>query len=177
MIPFGRSKRCPVRSSAGTTPDRQRPLACLMGLVLLGYLATLVLPGDEFSAVVDVWLPILAQWLPAAICWMVVYRSRSRPWEIVFSAAALSAVATGSTYFYLTLGLTGSLPPFPSPADLGYLSFTPLMLVAVVVSAHKYLPGRGGSVRLDSALGSLAAASVLGRVSLVERGSGPMLAG
>lgn len=105
-----------------------------MGLVLIGYRATLVLPGDRFSAVVDVWLPILAQWVPAAICWMVVSRSRSRPWEIVFSAAALSAVATGSMYFYLTLGLTGSVLALPSPADLGYLSFTPLMLIAVVVS-------------------------------------------
>ncbi len=150
-----------MSASAGDIPDRHALLVYLLTLPMVGYVAVLILRGDGYSVVVDAWLPILIQWILALVCWVLVYRSRTRSWEIVCSAAAVSAFATGNTYFYLTLAMTGSLPPFPSPADVGYLSFTPLMLAALTMAVRRHLQGLGWSVWLDSALGSLAAASVL----------------
>ncbi len=77
-------------------------------------------------------------------------------------SVVVDAFATGNTYFYLTLALTGSLPPFPSLADVGYLSFTPLMLAALTTAVRRHLRGLGWSVWLDSALGSLAAVVLAG---------------
>jgi hypothetical protein len=54
----------------------------------------------------------------------------------------------------------GSLP-FPSLGDVGYLLFYPLMLAALAVSVHYHVRGLASSVWLDSAVGSLGAASVL----------------
>ncbi|HEY3437290.1 MAG TPA: EAL domain-containing protein [Actinotalea sp.] len=152
-----------MRSSAGYDPDHQAWLLWLLGLALVGYLIALALSIDV-NAAMDLWLPILIQWLPAAVCWVAVYRSRRRSWEVLFSAAAVTAFASGNSYYYLALPVTGSAPPFPSPADVGYLSFTPLILIALTVAVRRRLPGLGWSVWLDSVLGSLAAASVLAGV-------------
>src|SRR5665647_2826289 len=54
----------------------------------------------------------------------------------------------------------GSLP-FPSPGDVAYLLFYPLMLAAVVVAVSRRLRGLASSVWLDAAVGSFGAAAVL----------------
>ena len=135
-------------------------LVWVMALALVGYLTGLVLHGDGFSLVVDGWFGTLTQWLPATVCWVVAYRTTFRRWDLLFAAAAVTAFAAGNTYYVLALAGSQWLP-FPSPADAGYLTFYPLMLAALGVSVHRHLRGLSRSVWLDSALGSLGAASVL----------------
>ena len=81
----------------------------------------------------------------------------------------MTCYAAGNTYYVLALAGREALP-FPSPADLGYLLFHPLMLGALVVAVHSQVRRRTAAVWLDSAVGSLGAASVLAVVL------GPVLA-
>ena len=51
--------------------------------------------------------------------------------------------------------------PLASPADAGYLLFYPLMLAALALAVRHHSRGLTSSVWLDSAVGSLGAASVV----------------
>jgi diguanylate cyclase len=95
-----------------------------------------------------------------AVCWLAVYRVGLRRPEVLLSAAAVTSYAAGDTYYVLKTGWGGTLP-FPSLADVGYLAFYPLMLAALVVAVRPHVRGLTTSVWLDSAVGSLGAASVL----------------
>lgn len=131
-----------------------------MGLLLIAYVGGLSVHGDGFDVLVDGWLGISTQWVPAAVCWLAVYRAGPRRWEILLAAAAVTSYASGNTYYVLKLNGNGALP-FPSPADGGYLLFYPFMLCALAVSVPRHFRGSATSVWLDSALGSLAAAAIL----------------
>jgi diguanylate cyclase (GGDEF)-like protein len=143
-------------------------LVWAMGLVVVTFTGSLALrgvgwipaSGGWYSVVVDQWLALLTDWVPVAVCWLAISRVGFRHWEILFVAAAVLAQAAGDTYYVVMMGADGSLP-FPSPADVGYLSFYPLMLAALVVAVRHHMRGLASSVWLDSAVGSLGAASVL----------------
>ncbi|MBA2445121.1 MAG: hypothetical protein H0V49_07305, partial [Nocardioidaceae bacterium] len=131
-----------------------------LGLLLSAYIGGLAVHGDGFNVLVDGWLGISTQWVPAAVCWLAVYRTSPRRWEILLAAAAVTSYASGNTYYVLSLNGNEALP-FPSPADVGYLLFFPLMLCALAVSVRRHFRGSATSVWLDSALGSLGAAAML----------------
>ena len=131
-----------------------------MGLVAVAYLCGLVLQGEVSHPIVDVWLALLTDWVPAAVCWLAVSRVGFRHKEILFVTAAVFAQAAGDTCYILLMDAGGSLP-FPSLADAGYLLFYPFMLAALVVAVRKQVRGLASSVWLDCAVGSLGAASVL----------------
>jgi diguanylate cyclase len=130
-----------------------------MGVVLVAYVAGLVLQGGVSHPIVDFWLSLLSSWVPAVVCWAVVSRVGFARWEVLLAAVALTSLAAGDTY-YAPLTSTWS-PPFPSPGDVGYLLFYPLMLAALVVVLRRGARGLASSVWLDCAVGSLGAASVL----------------
>src|SRR5665648_603438 len=131
-----------------------------MGLSAVVYIGGLVLLGDAAGTVVYRWLGMLTMCLPTAVCWLAVLRVGFRHREVLLAAAAVTAFAAGNIYYFAMVAAGGSLP-FPCPGDVGYLLFYPLMLAAVVVHRHRHVRGLASSVWLDSAVGSLGAASVL----------------
>src|ERR1019366_8232564 len=131
-----------------------------MGLLLVAALVGgLVLHGDARTLVVD-GLGLLAVWMSSWVCWLAVWRVGFRYGEVLLSAAAVVAQAAGLTYLAVVVAGGGSVP-LPSPADVGFLLFYPLMLTALVVAVRHHSWGLASSVWLDCAVGSLGAASVL----------------
>ena len=102
----------------------------------------------------------ITQWVPAALCWMVAIRTRFRRAPVVLAAAAVTSYAMANQYYLVSLAGAAALP-FPSPADVGYLLFFPLMVGALWAFMHRQLRQLSGSVLLDSAVGALGAAAVL----------------
>ena len=158
----------PATNESLTGDDDTRPgsatvlrtaLLAAMGLVVVLYTAGLVLQDGVSHPIVDFWLSLLGSWVPAALCWLAVVRVGFRRWEILLAAIAVTATAAGDSY-YAPLSSTWS-PPFPSPGDLGYVSFYLLMLAALAVLARRDARDRSWSVWLDCLVGSLGAASVL----------------
>jgi diguanylate cyclase len=138
----------------------RRGLVWAMGLLLVAALVGgLVLHGDARNLVVD-GLGLLAVWMSSWVCWLAVWRVGFRYWEVLLSAAAVVAQAAGLTYLGVVVAGGGSVP-LPSPADVGFLLFYPLMLTALVVAVRHHSWGLASSVWLDCAVGSLGAASVL----------------
>jgi len=132
----------------------------IMGLLLGAYVVGLTLPGEEFSPVVDGLLGSITQWVPAAVCWMVAVRTRFRRAPIVLAAAAVTSFALANQYYLGSLA-GAAAHPFPSPADVGYLLFYPLMVGALWAFMHRKLRDLASPVLLDSAVGALGAAAVL----------------
>ena len=147
-------------------------LVWALWLVLAVYVAALALHsvgwGPSWNAwygtVVNNWLGLATDWLPAAVCWLAVYRVGFRRLKVVFAAAAVTSYAAGDTPFVLFSA------PELSLADVGYLSFYLLMLAALAVVVHRHVRSLASSVWLDAAVGSLGAAAVLAVVL------GPVLA-
>jgi hypothetical protein len=139
-----------------------------MGLLLTAYVGGLVLHGQVsgpvadrwLSQVVDGWLGLLTLWLPAAVCWLAVYRAGFRCLEVLLAAAAVTSWSAGGTYFVGSQAGGMSLP-FPSLADLGFLLFYPLMLAALAVAVRRNARELASSMWWDAAVGSLGAATVL----------------
>src|SRR5450759_4669438 len=146
----------------------RRWLVWAIGLLFVAALVGgLVLHGDARTLVVD-GLGLLAVWMSSWVCWLAVWRVGFRYWEVLVSAAAVVAQAAGLTYLGVVVAGGGSVP-LPSPADVGFLLFYPLMLTALVVAVLHHSWGLASSVWLDCAVGSLGAASVLAVVpSLVQ---------
>ncbi|MBI9114865.1 putative bifunctional diguanylate cyclase/phosphodiesterase [Sanguibacter suaedae] len=139
----------------------RRGLVVLMCALLVVYVAFLAV-GDLSATgpLVEGTLSLLTQWLPAIVCWTAVTATRFRRAETVLAAAAITANAVGDTW-YVVATLLGAEPPFPSPVDLVYLLFYPLMLAAMVVAAKRALPRVTALVWLDATVGSFGAAAVL----------------
>jgi diguanylate cyclase (GGDEF)-like protein len=129
------------------------------------YVATLALHGTAWSqgwanTATNGWLGELSLWVPVAVGWLAVYRVGLRRREILLAAAAVTAFAAGDTYFTaMTIG--GATLPFPSLADVGYLAFYPVMLIALIVKVRRRTGALASSVSLDSAVGFLGAAAIL----------------
>jgi len=131
-----------------------------MGLLVVAYLVGLTLHGDGVSPVVDNWLGLLVLWVPAGVCWLAVWRVRLARWDVLLAAAALTSFAVGLT-IYVGARLLRMPLPFPSPADLEFLLFYPLMLAALAVAVARHVRGLARSMWWDCAVGSLGAAAVL----------------
>jgi diguanylate cyclase len=128
-------------------------------LLVVATVGSLALPGDARALVVD-GLGMLAVWISAGVCWLAVSRVGFRRLEVLLSAAGVTSFALGLTYLGVVVAGGGSVPS-PSPADVPYILFYPLMLGALFVAVRHHAQGVASSVWLDSAVGSLGAASVL----------------
>jgi len=144
--------------SGGRTEPRAWPLR-LMWVFLGLYLVGLMVHGEGFNPIVDLWLGMPASWAPAAVAWLAAYRAKNHL-AVALVAMALSAFAAGSTVYVSSLAGATSLP-FPSSADIGYLIFYPLVLSGLFVYLLPLRQRFARSVLLDAVVGSLGAASVL----------------
>jgi hypothetical protein len=92
-------------------------------LVLAAYVAALAMHSvgwgpnwnGWYSTVVNNWVGLAADWLPAVVCWVAISRVGFRRLEVVFAAAAVTSYALGDTYYTVVQVMTGSVP-FPSRA-------------------------------------------------------------
>ncbi|WP_445444933.1 sensor histidine kinase [Clavibacter sp. km3a] len=135
----------------------------LLGVVVLAnvvYLAALLLPGDPGIVLVDVGLSLALQWIPVVVFWLVAARTGSRRAEVVLAAAAVTANAAGDTIYVIGMDASGVLPS-PSAADVAYLLFYPLMLLALVVLVRRRSRRTTKAVFLDAGLAVLGSAAVL----------------
>jgi diguanylate cyclase (GGDEF)-like protein len=155
------SKRTdPDGEHASSLDPTRRWLLGIMWVLLVAYVAGLYWTGSGYHPVVDGWLGSLTQFVPAAVCWAALCRARSRRLQVGFAASAVTAYAVANGYYIATLAGAQALP-FPSPADVGYLLFYPLMLAALIALMYRQLRHLSGPVILDSAVGALGAAAVL----------------
>jgi diguanylate cyclase len=167
------SRRLPV-----STLVVQRLMPALMGILLLAYAMGLARHGPNFEPLVDGWLGVLTQVLPAAICWAALPTAGTRRLEVGVLALAMTAFTAGNLAFVVSVYRDVAVE-FPSLADIGFISFYPLALLAVGIAAgREFRSDGGGAVWLDSLLGGLGAAAVLAVVlgRVFEQGSGQPLA-
>jgi diguanylate cyclase (GGDEF)-like protein len=137
-----------------------RWLIWTMFALVAAYTVGLLLRGDGADPLVDLGLGVLTQWVPAAVFWIATVRTRFHRADVLFAALAVTFNAAADTYYVWSMDAGGDLP-FPSPADIGYLLFYPLMLAAVVALIRSQIRGLVWSVLLDSAVGALGAAAIL----------------
>ena len=77
----------------------------------------------------------------------------------------------------MAMAALNSSVSFPSLGDVAYRGFTVLMMATLAVAVRREVRGVAGSVWLDSAVGTLGAASVLAvvlRPVLDSAGKGPV---
>jgi diguanylate cyclase (GGDEF)-like protein len=138
----------------------RRVLGALMWLCLLAYVVGLVFHGPHFEPLVDVWLGVLTQVVPAALCWSALPRAGPRRLEIACLAVGMTSFTIGNAVFVVAASHDVALP-FPSTGDVGFLCFYPLALAAIAVAVRREHRTVRAAVWLDSMLGGLAAAAVL----------------
>jgi two-component system, cell cycle response regulator len=111
----------------------------------------------------------------AGLClWRAIARPRERrAW--LLCTAGLAAWGIGDLYFAVYLWDSPDAP-IPSPADIGYLAFYPLVFAGLVVLSRGQFSGRGRSLSVDGliaglAAGALAATLLAGPISASTGGS------
>lgn len=115
---------------------------------------------DSASLAISVFLAIATQWVPVAVFVVVTFRTRFERWDVIFATAGVTISAVGDTYYSLAMDADGYLV-FPSYADIGYVLFYPLMLLALVALVRRQTTTGIRSVVLDTTVSILGAASVL----------------
>ncbi len=132
----------------------------LMGVLLVGYLASLIVRGpDRSSQLLDGWLVAGFEMAAAALC--ITRGLTRRPGRAV-------ALTLGSGLIMWSLGdialtvesLGGVTPPTPSLADVFYLGFYPLTYVAAVIFMRGEVRRLATPSWLDGAVASVGTASV-----------------
>lgn len=131
-------------------------MVAVEGCFLIGLLVSAGAPNP----LVNVWLSLATQWVPVSIFWVVALRTGFRRLEVALAAAAVTLSAIGDTYYSLAMNGSGYLA-FPSPADVGYILFYPLMVAALVVLVRRQSGGTPGIMVIESAVACLGAAAVL----------------
>ncbi len=154
------------------TPSRPQPvvtgaagrsrhaLLWLMGLLVGGLVVRLSVPAPAFGGVMDGAFTVVAVLLPPVVCVVALTRTGFRRLDVLLATAAVAAFSASNAYYAVVEAVVGTMP-IASAADLGYVLFYPLILGALAVLVRKQARALPWSVWLDSALGSLGAASVL----------------
>jgi signal transduction histidine kinase len=134
----------------------------LIAIVVLDltFVAMLFSASGTIDPVVEGWMTRATQWGPALVCWFAAARTGFRRADVILAAAALSFSASGETYYAMAMGADGYLQS-PSPADIGYLLFYPLMFASLVVFAKRHSSRIGRAVILDAAVASLGTAALI----------------
>ncbi|WP_187393345.1 bifunctional diguanylate cyclase/phosphodiesterase [Arthrobacter echini] len=138
-----------------------RLLPVVLAAVVVAYLAGVLLrSSDAYNLWLDGVLGLLTTWVPALVAWSVVGVTRGGRPDLMLVATALLCWAFADTYYVLE-SAAGRDVPLPSPADVGYLCFYVLMLVAVILAARARALYLTRPALLDSVIGSLGAAAIL----------------
>lgn len=149
-----------VRRSHDRLSSAIRALLVLTIVANVVFFAGLMLPGDPAPEIIDIAIPILAQWAPVGVFWLVAVRTRFARPEVVLAAAGVTCNAAADTFYTLAMDSSGELPS-PSPADIGYLLYYPLILAALLVLVVRQSQGSLRPALFDGAVASLGAAAVL----------------
>lgn len=115
-------------------PSLHRAVGVLLGLTVLvdaAFLIGLSAPDWRDSAAVNVGVSLASQWVPVAVFWLVAVATRFRRLPVVLATAGVTLSALGDSYYTLAMDADGYLPS-PSPADVGYVLFYPLLLAALL---------------------------------------------
>ncbi|WP_372729285.1 putative bifunctional diguanylate cyclase/phosphodiesterase [Nocardioides sp.] len=128
-----------------------------MAVVVVIYASSMVLLGDTVAYAR--WPGVVTLWLIVAVCWVSVRRVGGRA-SVVMAALAMSSFAAGASYD-LWATRAGVALPMPSPADIGFLLFYPLLVAAILTAVRRASRGLSSSVWWDSMMGALGTAAVM----------------
>jgi diguanylate cyclase (GGDEF)-like protein len=164
----------PTPTPVPVTARRERAIRwmgrlLLVGSLLLGAFVLRALTGFGGASTQQ----LFATWISDAIvsCAVAVCLTRAaverrdRPiW--LLAALGMASWGLGNAYFEHTLAAGASLPN-PSPADIGYLGFYPLVYLAVIAARRRPDERIGAGPWLDGAIGG-AACATLGAALVLE---------
>lgn len=159
-----------VSQDTETAAPRSRFSASVPGPIMVGTWAALGLGvaycilvlenGGRFSPVLAGVIGLLSVGMPTWTCWSAV-RHRSRGFtDGRLAAAAVTAFAAGTVWNLVTVALTGSLPA-PSLGDIGFMTFYPLILGALVMNLRHHLAELRSTAVVDGVNGVLAVLAAL----------------
>ncbi len=140
-------------------PGRIRTAYAVLGLVLVGYIASKIVRGGSYQEVTDGWLVDGIELAGAALCLAAGLRRRAGRSVAILLGCALLCWSLGDVVLTIE-SLGGATPPVPSPADALYLTFFPLAYVAVVLLIRGESARLGLAAWLDGAVAGLGAAAV-----------------
>ncbi len=151
-----------ISADARRAPHRGRLLWAVYGVlgsVLLAYLVSLVVRGDNSSELVDGWLVAAFEFVGSGLCFLRAWRSPDRrAVPLAFGVGTLSW-AVGD--FLLTLESSGGATvPTPSIADVFYLGFYPALYVGLVLLVRRHARDVTSAMWLDGIVAGLGAAGV-----------------
>lgn len=150
----------PARTHRHRWDGAIRALVVLTIAVNVIYFGALLLPGDPAPTLIDVVMPLIAQSVPVAVFWLAAARTGFARPEVILAAAGVTFNAAGDIYYSLAMDAAGELSS-PSPADVGYLLYYPLIMAALLVLVVRQSQGSLRSALFDAAVASLGAAAVL----------------
>src|SRR5579884_42061 len=147
-----------------------------LGLVLVGYLVSLVLRGGPTNPAADGWFVVVFEAVGTGMCVArAVTRRHQRSLPILLGAALFMWTAGDAVLTLETA--SGASVPTPSAADALYLCFYPLMYVALVVLLRREVRNTLPGMWLDGAVAGLGVSAVCATFLLgaLERslGGGP----
>jgi diguanylate cyclase (GGDEF)-like protein len=130
-----------------------------LGALLVVYLVSLLLRGDNSSELVDGWLVAAFELVGSGLCLLrAATRRGARAVPFVLGVGTLSW-AVGDVFLTLE-SAGGATPPTPSIADLFYLGFYPLVYVGLVLLVRHQARNLTSAMWLDGLVAGLGAAGV-----------------
>jgi two-component system cell cycle response regulator len=138
-----------------------RSTLLVLGVWVVGLELSAIVPSHPGSGTVfGDWASEGVQLAAAALCAGVACRLRGRAglaWALI--AAGIVVWTFGDLYWILVLNAVDT-PPIPSPADIGYLLFVPLVFSGLVILLHARVSDVPRTVLVDGLIVALAAATV-----------------
>jgi diguanylate cyclase (GGDEF)-like protein len=131
-----------------------------MGALLVAYFVSLIIRGtDQSSELVDGWLVAAFEIVASILC--IARAFGSRHGRAVPLTLGLGVLSWSLGDLFLTIQSTGGgSPPVPSISDLFWVSFYPIVYVALVLLMRRHIKKLVPSTWLDGAVAGLGAAGV-----------------
>jgi diguanylate cyclase len=150
----------------------------LLGFMLAGYLVSLLLRRDDQSwSWLDGWGVCAIELVGSTLCIAKGFvRGRDRSAALALGLGLLAWTVGDIVLTFESIG--GATPPTPSPADVFYLAFYPLVYVALVLFIRGEVRRLTAPNWLDGVVAGLGGAAVCGAFAfhsiLKQSGSGPL---
>jgi diguanylate cyclase (GGDEF)-like protein len=158
-IEHPRVRAATMAARVGNAPRAVRVAYAVLGTLLLAYFASLIVRGPGQSVtLVDGWLVAAFEVVASVLCISRAFGSRRRAIPLLLGLGVLSWSIGDTLLTFESAG--GSTPSVPSPADLFWLGFYPIVYVALVLLMRKHLSNLGAATWLDGAVAGLGAAGV-----------------